>query len=235
MDGNRFGPDAAEEIGLDAQPPLGKADGRIQDREGEEDGIEPADLGETLRNELEEEDARQDEHAGLQPLGPQETPGLDAEDMRPAPRPEGPPRLRGNLLLQRIIALVLEQHHQEAAEHGEQIKYQQRDKSPSERHEQKAGRSQNERHRQVGRLPELGNRQKAIPAALRDGPGPDERVHHRLVVLENELEKEVGNDEAQADTRHQQRREIGNPLLPQHEEQQQLQKPEIDNDDNLTH
>ena len=193
------------------------------------------DAAESLRNELEKEDTRQDEHAGFQSLGPQETPGLDAEDMMSAPRSEGPPRLRGNLLLQRIIALVLEQHHQKASEHREQIEHQQRDKSPSERHEQKAGRSQDERHRQVGRLPELGNRQKAIPSALGDGPGPDECVHHRLVMLEDELEKEVGNDEAQADTRHQQRREIGNPLLPQHEEQQQFQQPEIDDDDDLPH
>ena len=130
---------------------------------------------------------------------------------------------------------MLEQHHQEAAEHGEQIEYQQRDKSPSERHEQKAGRSQNERHRQVGRLPELGNRQKAIPAALRDGPGPDERVHHRLVMLEDELEKKVGDNEAQADSRNQHRRKIGNPFFPQHEKQQQLQEPEIDDDNNLPH
>lgn len=151
--------------------------------------------------------------------------------MMPVPLSEGQPRLRGNLLLQRIIALVLEQHHQEAAEHGEQIKYQQRDKSPSERHEQKAGRSQDERHRQVGRLPELGNRQESVPVALRDGPGPDERVHHRLVMLEDELEKEVGNDEANEDKRDQQRRHFRDALFPQHREQQQFNHPEIGNDD----
>lgn len=78
----------------------------------------------------------------------------------------------------------------------------------------------------------MGNRQEPVPTALRDRARLDERVHHGLVVLENDLEDEVGNDEAYEDKRDQQRRNLRDTLFPQHGEQQQFHQPEIGNDDN---
>ena len=147
MDGERFGPDAAEEIGLNAQPPLGKTDSRIENQEGKEDGIEPTGVGGALRKELEKEDTYQDEHAGLQPFGPHKTPGLDPEYVMSASLPEGAAGLRGHSFLQRIIPPVLQQHHDETTEDREKIDDEQHADSPGERQEQEAGRDHHNRQR----------------------------------------------------------------------------------------
>ena len=80
----------------------------------------------------------------------------------------------------------------------------------------------------------MRNRQEAVPTALRDRTRLDERVHNGLVMLENELEYEVGDNETQEDERNQQRWHVCDSLFPQHEKKQKLQQPEIGDDDDLS-
>ena len=148
---------------------------------------------------MEKEYGRHQVQAGLQPFRTQETPRLYAEDVVLATLSEEAARLGGSPLLQRIIAPMLKQHHQETAKDREKIEDQQNGEPPAKWQKQETGQSKDERHSQVGGLPELRERKESVPRSMSDGARLDECVHHGLVMLEKELEKEVGDEEAQHD------------------------------------